>query len=183
MAILRHHHTPSSLLDSLYCDEEKWEEDHEEVVVVDHVGNDHNALLLPQILSHQDLFWEDEELTSLLSKEGEACLCFEDLCADLALARRDAIVWMLKVKAHYGFSALTATLAINYLDRFLSSFHFQREKPWMIQLVAVTCLSLAAKVDETHVPLLLDFQVIIIIIQKRFFFVMSLDIYITCKWT
>jgi hypothetical protein len=29
----------------------------------------------------------------------------------------------------------------------------------MIQLVAVTCLSLAAKVEETHVPFLLDLQV------------------------
>ncbi|TKY50957.1 Cyclin-D3-2 protein [Spatholobus suberectus] len=66
---------------------------------------------------------------------------------------------MLKVNAHYGFSALTATLAVTYLDRFLLSFHFQREKPWTIQLVAVTCISLAAKVEETQVPLLLDLQV------------------------
>ncbi|KAF5752168.1 putative cyclin d [Tripterygium wilfordii] len=29
----------------------------------------------------------------------------------------------------------------------------------MVQLVVVTCLSLAAKVEETEVPLLLDFQV------------------------
>ncbi|XP_057749149.1 cyclin-D3-1-like [Arachis stenosperma] len=46
-----------------------------------------------------------------------------------------------------------------YLDRFLLSFHFQREKPWMIQLASVTCISLAAKVEETQVPLLLDLQV------------------------
>ncbi|XLS47799.1 hypothetical protein HN51_022157 [Arachis hypogaea] len=44
-------------------------------------------------------------------------------------------------------------------DRFLLSFHFQREKPWMIQLASVTCISLAAKVEETQVPLLLDLQV------------------------
>ncbi|XLR53872.1 hypothetical protein S83_004544, partial [Arachis hypogaea] len=43
-------------------------------------------------------------------------------------------------------------------DRFLLSFHFQREKPWMIQLASVTCISLAAKVEETQVPLLLDLQ-------------------------
>ncbi|KAK4258786.1 hypothetical protein QN277_005196 [Acacia crassicarpa] len=152
---LAHHENSSSFLDSLYCDEEKWEE---EVEQVEGINNDETGLLLlPRILSEQDLFWEDEELNSLFSKEEEAC-CF-DMCVGLALARREAIEWMLKVKAHYGFSALTAILAINYLDRFLSSFHFQREKPWMIQLVAVTCLSLAAKVEETHVPLLLDLQV------------------------
>ena len=66
---------------------------------------------------------------------------------------------MMKVNAHYGFSVVTAFLAINYLDRLLSSLHFQRDKPWMIQLAAVTCLSLAAKVEETQVPLLLNLQV------------------------
>ncbi|XP_028767653.1 cyclin-D3-1-like [Neltuma alba] len=149
---LAHHENSSSFLDALYCDEERWEE--EEVEQVE--GNNETGFLLPRILSEQDLFWEDEELNSLFSKEEEACF---DLDVDLSLARREAIEWMLKVHAHYGFSALTATLAINYLDRFLSSFHFQREKPWMIQLVAVACLSLAAKVEETQVPLLLDLQV------------------------
>ncbi|RYR65448.1 hypothetical protein Ahy_A03g011381 [Arachis hypogaea] len=42
---------------------------------------------------------------------------------------------------------------------FLLSFHFQREKPWMIQLTSVTCISLVAKVEESQVPLLLDLQV------------------------
>ncbi|KAF9607027.1 hypothetical protein IFM89_030800 [Coptis chinensis] len=66
---------------------------------------------------------------------------------------------MLKVDAHYGFSALTAVLAVNYLDRFMSSLRFQKDKPWMTQLAAVACLSVAAKVEETQVPLLLDLQV------------------------
>ncbi|CAL5392712.1 unnamed protein product [Camellia sinensis] len=77
----------------------------------------------------------------------------------ISVARMEAVEWMLKVNAHYGFTALTAILAINYLDRFLSSLHFQRDKPWMIQLAAATCLSLAANVEETQVPLLLDLQV------------------------
>ena len=65
----------------------------------------------------------------------------------------------MKVNAHYEFSAVTEFLAINYLDRLLSSLHSQRDKPWMIQLAVVTCLSLAAKVEETQVPLLSDLQV------------------------
>ncbi|KAJ6340551.1 hypothetical protein OIU77_008337 [Salix suchowensis] len=36
---------------------------------------------------------------------------------------------------------------------------FGKEKPWMTQLAAVSCLSLAAKVEETQVPLPLDFRV------------------------
>ncbi|KAF7840798.1 cyclin-D3-1 [Senna tora] len=151
-----HHHISPSFLDALYCDEPKWEdpEEEEEVEVeVEVEGNNGDAW----ILLEQDLFWEDEELSSLFSKEEEACS--DVLSVDLSLARREAVEWMLRVNAHYGFSLLTATLAINYLDRFLFTFHFQREKPWMIQLVAVTCLSLAAKVEETQVPLLLDLQV------------------------
>ena len=54
---------------------------------------------------------------------------------------------------------LTVVLAVNYVDRFLSSSCFQRDRPWMSQLAAATCLSLAAKVDEIDVPLLLDLQV------------------------
>ncbi|TYI97327.1 hypothetical protein E1A91_D01G136000v1 [Gossypium mustelinum] len=77
----------------------------------------------------------------------------------LAVARFNAVDWMLKVTAHHSFSALTAVLAVNYLDRFLFSLPFQTDKPWMTQLGAVACLSLAAKVEETQVPLLLDLQV------------------------
>ncbi|GFS35223.1 similar to CYCLIN D3;2 [Actinidia rufa] len=122
-----------SLLDALYCEEEHWEE---------------------------DLFWEEEELTSLLSKEQQNHLYNHlETNPSLDFARREAIEWVLKVNAYYSFSALTAVLAVNYFDRFVLSFQIQREKPWMSQLAAVACLSLAAKVEETQVPLLLDLQV------------------------
>nr|GMD87673.1 cyclin-D3-1-like [Ipomoea batatas] len=75
------------------------------------------------------------------------------------MARTEAVHWILKVTSYYGFSALTPILAVNYLDRFLSTLDYKKDEPWMIQLAAVTCLSLAAKVEEIHVPLLLDFQV------------------------
>ena len=62
--------------------------------------------------------------------------------------------------AHYSFTSITAVLAVNYVDRFIFGFQFEgEEKPWMSQLVAVSCLSLAAKFEETQVPLLLDLQV------------------------
>ncbi|XP_020239440.1 cyclin-D3-1 [Cajanus cajan] len=175
---LQHNENVSSVLDALYCDEVKWEEEEEEEQEESDVTthNDDTATsLLPLLLLEQDLFWEDEELNSLFSKEKvqleEVAYAYNNvnnnnnnntnnvhLDSCLSQPRGEAVEWMLKVNAHHGFSALTATLAVTYLDRFLLSFHFQREKPWMIQLVAVTCISLAAKVEETQVPLLLDLQ-------------------------
>ncbi|KAE8683330.1 Cyclin-D3-2 [Hibiscus syriacus] len=104
--------------------------------------------------------WEEDELSSLLFKEEQNQLLYSvQTDGNLAKARREAVEWVLKVNAHYSFSALTALLAVNYLDRFLLRFQFQSEKPWTTQLTAVACVSLAAKVEETQVPLLLDLQV------------------------
>ncbi|KAL0384248.1 UNVERIFIED_CONTAM: Cyclin-D3-2 [Sesamum radiatum] len=166
-----HQNSHKSLFDDvLYCEEEKWgdvEDDEEEsggVVTFNH--HDRNPSLFPLLLLEQDLFWDDEELHSLFCKEKQTtCLKPNNAVKEtsfsfsLSLSRKEAVDWILKINAHYGFSALTAILAVNYLDRFLSSLSFQKDKPWMMQLAAVTCLSLAAKVEETHVPLLLDLQV------------------------
>ncbi|KAJ9166495.1 hypothetical protein P3X46_021242 [Hevea brasiliensis] len=74
-------------------------------------------------------------------------------------ARKEAIDWMGKVHAHFGFGPLCAYLSINYLDRFLSAYELPKGKAWMMQLLAVACLSIAAKMEETEVPLSLDLQV------------------------
>ncbi|KAJ4967461.1 hypothetical protein NE237_019310 [Protea cynaroides] len=73
--------------------------------------------------------------------------------------RREAVDWIRKVHAYYRFGPLSAYLSINYLDRFLSTYEFPRGKTWMMQLLAVACLSLAAKMEETEVTLSLDLQV------------------------
>ncbi|ONK75629.1 uncharacterized protein A4U43_C03F18890 [Asparagus officinalis] len=73
--------------------------------------------------------------------------------------RGDAIDWITKVITQYSFSPLTACLSINYLDRFLSVYEVPKSKVWMTQLLSVACLSLAAKMEETEVPLILDLQV------------------------
>ena len=39
--------------------------------------------------------------------------------------------------------------------------HLQQNKAWTMQLLAVACLSLAAKMEETEVPLSVDLQVTI----------------------
>ncbi|XP_062194112.1 cyclin-D4-1-like isoform X2 [Phragmites australis] len=73
--------------------------------------------------------------------------------------RMDAIDWIWKVHTYYNFSPLTACLAVNYLDRFLSLYQLPEGKAWMTQLLSVACVSLAAKMEETSVPLSLDLQV------------------------
>ncbi|XP_010939736.1 cyclin-D3-1 [Elaeis guineensis] len=77
---------------------------------------------------------------------------------DLSI-RRESIDWIWKVHAHYSFGPLSAYLSVNYLDRFLSTYELPQGKAWMTQLLSVACLSLAAKMEETEVPLLLDLQV------------------------
>uniref|UniRef100_A0A6M2EA76 B-like cyclin n=1 Tax=Populus davidiana TaxID=266767 RepID=A0A6M2EA76_9ROSI len=74
-------------------------------------------------------------------------------------ARQDSINWILKVYAHYEFRPLTALLSVNYFDRFLSSYSLP-ENGWPFQLLSVACLSLAAKMEEPDVPLLLDLQIL-----------------------
>uniref|UniRef100_A0A1D1ZFE0 Cyclin-D4-1 n=1 Tax=Anthurium amnicola TaxID=1678845 RepID=A0A1D1ZFE0_9ARAE len=73
--------------------------------------------------------------------------------------RRDAIDWICKVHAYYSFGPHSAYLSVNYLDRFLSFYELPQGKAWMTQLLSVTCLSLAAKMEETEVPLSLDLQI------------------------
>ncbi|XP_058781178.1 cyclin-D3-2-like [Vicia villosa] len=149
------------LMDTLYCSEEHWEEQDELEHEYDNVSLNNTITNSTQSsFLETDMFWDDEELKSLLSKEQQNPLhIFLQTNPVLESARRESIDWILKVSSHYSFSPLTAVLAVNYLDRFLFSFRFQNEKPWMTQLSAVACLSLAAKVEETQVPLLLDLQV------------------------
>lgn len=145
----------SSLFDTLYCDEE------EESEITLFNGENH-SLCCSTLLLEQDLFLDDEELQSLFCKEKETCIKSSTIIEagfSLSLARKEAVEWVLRTNSFFGFSAMTAILAVNYLDRFLSSLSLQKDEPWMIQLSAVTCLSLAAKVDETRVPLLVDLQV------------------------
>ncbi|XP_050365909.1 cyclin-D1-1-like [Argentina anserina] len=92
------------------------------------------------------------------------------LCRDCTVdvtARQDSINWILKVHAHYRFAPLTAFLSVNYLDRFLSTRSLPREHGrWPFQLLSVACLSLAAKMEEPHVPYIVDLQ----IFEPRFVF-------------
>ncbi|GFP92509.1 cyclin-d4-1 [Phtheirospermum japonicum] len=78
--------------------------------------------------------------------------------------RREAHDWMIKACAHHNFGELCLYLAMSYLDRFLSVYNLPvcslelGGKTWAIHLAAVTCLSLAAKIDEVNVPNTVNLQ-------------------------
>ncbi|XP_040383758.1 cyclin-D3-2-like [Oryza brachyantha] len=135
--------------DSLYCPEEHLDLFHD---------HDHDQLELhrpPPLLDHDlpPLFGE------LRGKEEEALLAdHEDGYGGVA-GREAAVGWALRAVARLGFSALTAALAVAYLDRcFLGGAMQLGDRPWMSRLAAVACVALAAKVEETRVPMLLDLQ-------------------------
>lgn len=73
--------------------------------------------------------------------------------------RKEALDWIWKAHSHYSFGPLSLCLSINYLDRFLSVYELPRGKSWVVQLLAVACLSLAAKMEEIKVPQSVDLQV------------------------
>ncbi|KAK9743412.1 hypothetical protein RND81_03G237200 [Saponaria officinalis] len=106
----------------------------------------------------------DECISSLFEKERQHFCGFDYFkrlkCGDLDLvSRNEAVYWIQKVQSHYNFGPLCLYLSVNYLDRFLSTYELPKGKAWMMQLLAVACLSIAAKMDETDVPLSLDLQV------------------------
>uniref|UniRef100_A0A7N0UDJ7 Cyclin-like domain-containing protein n=1 Tax=Kalanchoe fedtschenkoi TaxID=63787 RepID=A0A7N0UDJ7_KALFE len=142
--------------DALYCDEEPF----------DDLGHVDSGLECGDCGQRPELFLnlspddddDDNELALLLEKEEHGgCGCGED-----GEERSRAVEWLVRTNCHHGFSPLTAVLAVDYFDRFVASLGGLRrdiDKPWMGQLVAVACLSLAAKVEEVEVPLLVDLQV------------------------
>ncbi|KAK8717361.1 hypothetical protein V6N13_044632 [Hibiscus sabdariffa] len=104
---------------------------------------------------------------------------------DLNLSvRREALDWILEASAYYRFGALTLCLSINYLDRFLSVYDLPRGKTWAVQLLAVTCLSIAAKMEETKVPLSVDLQVVDpkFVFEAKTIYRMEVLVLSTLKW-
>ncbi|XP_055805562.1 cyclin-D3-3-like [Solanum dulcamara] len=147
-------------LDSLLCEEDGLDEEDLGGGYNSDERNLNQIIKIPPLLEC-DMFWEDDEVKTLLSKEKENLFDCTSLVSDEFLlgVRKESLEWMLTVIDYYDFNALTAVLAVNYFDRFISGVCFEKDNPWMSPVVAVACLSIAAKVEEIQVPLLLDLQV------------------------
>ncbi|OWM67729.1 hypothetical protein CDL15_Pgr019230 [Punica granatum] len=114
-------------------------------------------------LSEREMLLSEEGLGGLLEKESQYmpdCEYVNRLrSGDLDIgARKEAVDWIREVHAHFRFGPLSAYLSIGYFDRFLSAYELPKGKAWMTQLLAVACLSLAAKLEEIEIPLPLDLQ-------------------------
>ncbi|KAH7856999.1 hypothetical protein Vadar_007866 [Vaccinium darrowii] len=68
--------------------------------------------------------------------------------------RRDAISLILKAQFSCNFDPFVPYLAISYVDRFISKQEIPKQrKPWMVKLLTVSCLSIAAKMMNTELSL------------------------------
>ncbi|BAF24488.1 cyclin-D3-2 [Oryza sativa Japonica Group] len=147
----------ATLFDSLYCPEEHLDLFHDTAADDDL----HLDLHLHQPPPPPPLL--DDDLPALFhalrGKEDPLRPAADDDGYGGVSAREAAVGWALRAVARLGFSALTAALAVAYLDRcFLGGALRLGDRPWMARLAAVACVALAAKVEETRVPVLLDLQ-------------------------
>ncbi|XP_057542241.1 cyclin-D4-2-like [Amaranthus tricolor] len=106
----------------------------------------------------------DELFALMLEKENEYFPQNDYLnrlrCGELDLSIRiEALDWIFKAHSYYSFGPLSLCLAVNYLDRFLATKALPSGKAWAVQLLAVACLSIAVKLEETSVPQSVGFQV------------------------
>ncbi|XP_038880932.1 putative cyclin-D7-1 [Benincasa hispida] len=76
----------------------------------------------------------------------------------LVFVRLRCIQWLIKCRSRWNFSYGTVFLAANYLDRFISKNRSKEWKDWMVELLAVACLSIASKFHETYPPTLSEIQ-------------------------
>ncbi|CAM0906236.1 unnamed protein product [Alopecurus aequalis] len=100
----------------------------------------------------------DEPIASLLDAEGHHS---PSVSAAASAVRRDAVGFISKVR-YDGELALhprVAYLALNYVDRFLSRRQLPFEhKPWAPRLLAISCLSIAAKMQRVAAISIADIQ-------------------------
>uniref|UniRef100_A0A804U6H4 Cyclin-like domain-containing protein n=1 Tax=Zea mays TaxID=4577 RepID=A0A804U6H4_MAIZE len=92
---------------------------------------------------------------------AETCPCPSSMAASshewFRCARRATVEWVFE--AYFGFSHRTAYLAVSYMDRFCLHRCMDRSvMPWAARLLAVACVSLAAKMEEYRAPALPEFR-------------------------
>ncbi|KAJ6416487.1 hypothetical protein OIU84_002364 [Salix udensis] len=63
--------------------------------------------------------------------------------------RQEAISLILQAQYSCDCGPFVPYLAVNFMDRFISRIEIPEGKPWILRLLAVSCLSLAAKMEST----------------------------------
>jgi len=62
--------------------------------------------------------------------------------------RQDTVSLLIQAQFAWSINPFLTYLAVNYVDRFLSKSEIPNGKPWMVRLLAIACLSLAAKMRK-----------------------------------
>nr|GMD02968.1 putative cyclin-D6-1 [Ipomoea batatas] len=93
--------------------------------------NDHHLDAVPALFAG-----ESDHMPSLLS--------FNDDQISFSI-RREAFSLTYRTQFVYKFDRSIAYLAMNYIDRFLSRQAVLENKPWVVRILVISCLSLAAK--------------------------------------
>ncbi|CAM8942337.1 unnamed protein product [Rhodiola kirilowii] len=126
---------------------------------LNHTSHDFDQEFIPsrnELISPQE---DDDYVTAMLVRENvyEHLGAPADVSSEfekgwIADARFDSIVWILEKRRILGFRYRTAYLSIMYFDRFLSlECTALKGKLWAIRLLALTCLSLSAKMEEVDI--------------------------------
>ncbi|XP_016459926.2 cyclin-D5-3-like [Nicotiana tabacum] len=97
-------------------------------------------------------------------------------------ARLAAVQYILKTGESFGFRFQTVYIAVTYCDGFLSRRFLDGEKQWAVKLLAVACLSLAAKMEECKVPTLTEYPSEEYIFESRVTQRMELLVLNTLEW-
>lgn len=64
--------------------------------------------------------------------------------------RQEAISLILQAQYSCNYDLFIPYLAVNYMDRFISRQEIPQGKPWILRLLVISCLSLAAKMKNKH---------------------------------
>jgi len=74
---------------------------------------------------------------------------------DHCQSRMILVDWLVDVHGRYGLRPQTFFIAVNMIDGYLGQKHLPMAR---LKLLGVTCLSLAAKMEEVYAPCLKDFE-------------------------
>jgi len=138
------------------------ETDHDEVMVVEDVPNSTNDTdLKMKLIDEPDICTSTQYGNDIIyhmleqEKSYQASPKYMSKQEDLTDNMRVILVdWLAEVSGEYNITEQTHHLAVNYTDRFLSKIRVKRAK---LQLVGVTALYIAAKLEEIYPPELNEF--------------------------
>ncbi|XP_022724114.1 putative cyclin-D6-1 [Durio zibethinus] len=98
---------------------------------------------------------QSDTISALFSSESDhmpsqncfQCLKTRDFYVSL---RQEAISLILQAQHSCNLDPFTPYLAVNYMDRFISRQEIPQGNPWVLRLLVIACISLAAKMKEIH---------------------------------